>query len=193
MIANLRGQVIGKGRDSVVIEVNGVGFRVVVPQRLLSDWEGSRAEIQVYTHLHVRENELALYGSDSEEELELFRLLLGVTGIGPKAAMSILSDLSPTALRQAIVSEDTVSLANVSGIGPKTAKKIVFHLKDKFPFEDGYPVTSGGVKSWESEVVAALTALGYNLGEARAAVASLPADDVEFEEQLRLALRYFAK
>lgn len=193
MIASLCGQVIGKGKDSVVIEVNGVGFRVVVPQRLLSAWEGSGAEVQVYTYLHVRENELALYGSDTEEELELFRLLLGVTGIGPKAAMSILSDLSPTALRQAIASEDTASLASVSGIGPKTAKKLIFHLKDKFSFEEGYPLPPDGGKSWESEVAAALTALGYNLSEARAAVASLPADDVEFEERLRLALRYFAK
>jgi Holliday junction DNA helicase RuvA len=193
MIANLRGQVIGKGKDSVVIEVNGVGYRVVVPRRLLSAWEGSGAEVQVHTYLHVRENELALYGSDTEEELELFQLLLGVTGIGPKAAMSILSDLSPTALCQAIASEDTASLASVSGVGTKTAKKIIFHLKDKFALEEGYRFPSDAEKSWESEVVAALTALGYTLGEARAAVASLPADDIEFEERLRLALRYFAK
>jgi Holliday junction DNA helicase RuvA len=193
MIASLRGQVVGKGKDSLVVEVNGVGFRVIVPRRLLTTWEESRTEVQLYTYLHVRENELALYGCDTEEELGFFRLLLGVNGIGPKVAISILSELTPAALREAIVSEDTVSLARVPGIGPKTAKKISFHLKDKFSMEDIYPLVPGSERVWQGELMGALTALGYNLNEARAAIASLPSEGMEFEERLRLALRYFAK
>lgn len=193
MITSLRGQVIGKGKDFVVIEVSGVGFRVIVPQRVLALWGTIGAEIQVYTYLHVRENDLALYGCETEEELRIFRLLLGVTGVGPKVAMSILSELSPDALRRAILSEDHASLARISGIGPKTAKKLLFHLKDKFPEEELYSVPAGDGSRWQNDVIAALTALGYSLSEARAAVNSVPAEAGEFEEQLRLALRYFAK
>lgn len=191
MIASVRGRVIGKGKDFIVVEVNGVGFRVNVPKRVLLSNEATGAEIQLYTHLHVRENDVALYGCTTEEELKVFRLLLGVTGIGPKVAMAILSDLSPAALQQAIVSGDDVSLARIPGIGPKTAKKLLFHLKDEFAKEDFYalPVED----RWQNEITAALTALGYSLNEARAAVNSIPAEATEFEERLRLALRYFAK
>jgi len=191
VIASVRGQVVGKGKDFVVIEVNGVGFRVIVPQRMLLSLETTGAEIQLYTHLHVRENDIALYGCETEEELKVFSLLLGVTGIGPKVAMSILSDLSPAALRQAIVSDDFASLSRVPGIGPKTAKKLLFHLKDEFTKEEFYTIPAGG--GWQNEVIAALSALGYSLSEARAAVNSIPAEVTEFEERLRLALRYFAK
>jgi Holliday junction DNA helicase RuvA len=193
MIANLRGRVIEKGRDSVVIDVNGVGFRVVVPRRTQSPWDSPGSEVLIYTHLHVRENELALYGSDAQEELELFRLLLGVTGIGPKAAMSILSELPPDVLRHAIASDEPDCLARVQGIGPKTAKKIVFHLKDKVPPEAGEPIPVAETKAWEHEVMGALAALGYSAGEARAAIASLPDNDIELEERLRLALRFFVR
>jgi Holliday junction DNA helicase RuvA len=193
MIASVRGRLIGKGKDSVVIEANGVGYRVVVPQRVLSEWGAPGPEILLYTHLHVRENELALYGCDTEEELELFKLLLGVTGVGPKAAMSMLSELAPQTLRQAIACEDVAVLARVPGIGPKTAKKIAFHLKDRFPEGEASGLVPAGRRAWEDEVAAALTALGYTLVEARSAVATLPSEDLEFEERLRLALRYFAR
>lgn len=191
MIASVRGQVIGKGKDFIVVEVNGVGFQVKVPHRVLSSAEATGAEIQLYTHLYVRENDIALYGCATEEELKVFRLLLGVTGVGPKVALSILSDLSPAELRQAILSGDDASLARVSGVGPKTAKKLLFHLKDEFSKEEFY--ASSVEDRWQGEVIAALNALGYSLNEARAAVNSIPSEATEFEERLRLALRYFAK
>lgn len=193
MIASLRGQVIDKGKDFIVIEVNGVGFRVTVPQRLLASWGTTGTTIRIHTHLHVRENDLALYGCETEDELRVFRLLLGVTGVGPKVAMSILSELSPDALRRAILLEDDTSLARISGIGPKTAKRLLFHLKDKFPEEEFQVVPVGEGNRWQNEVIEALTALGYSLNEARAAVNAVPVEAEAFEEQLRLALRYFAK
>ena len=193
MIATLRGQLISKGKDFVVVEVSGVGFRVTVSQRLVNIWQEPGQEVEIYTHLHVRENELALYGCSTEEELALFRLLMTVSGVGPKVAMSILSELSPGTLRLAIAREDVETLAHVPGIGPKTAKKIAFHLKDKITVEEILPLAPTERKAWESEVIATLTALGYTLAEAHAAVASLPSREMEFEERLRLALRYFAR
>jgi holliday junction DNA helicase RuvA len=193
LIATLRGQAIGRGKDFIVIEVNGVGFRVTVPQRLLLTWGTAGTEIQVHTHLHVRENDLSLYGCETEEELEILRLLLSVRGVGPKVAMSVLSDLSPDELRQVIVSEDHAALAQISGIGPKTAKTLLFHLKDKFPEKEFYAPSARDVDRWHSDVIAALTSLGYSLSEASAAIKSVPVETEEFEEKLRLALRYFAR
>jgi Holliday junction DNA helicase RuvA len=131
VLASLSGVAVATGKDFIVIQVGGVGFQVSVPQTVLDGLGGSGLELTVYTHLHVRENELALYGFGSEEELALFRLLLGVSGIGPKVALSVLSFLPVDRLQAAIAQEDVATLARVPGIGPKTAKKLVFDLKDK--------------------------------------------------------------
>ena len=193
MIASLRGQLIGKGKESAVIEVNGVGFQVILPRRLLAEWQALGMDVQVHTHLHVRENELTLYGFGTQEDLRLFRLLLSVTGVGPKAATSILSELVPEALQQAIVSEDAAAFSRVPGIGPKTAKKIIFDLKDKLPVDGLGNIVVARGNVWESELIAALLALGYNQSEARSAIASLPTEEMSFEERLRLSLRHFAR
>lgn len=193
MIASLTGQVTAKGKDFVILEVNGLGFRVNVPRRLLATLDAPGQLLRVHTHLHVRENELALYGCAAEEELDLFHLLISVTGIGPRGAMAILSELSPEDVRRAIAHEEADVLAQVPGVGLKTAKKIVFHLKDKVSLDEAGALASRGGRGWESEVIAALTALGYNLSEARSAVAAVPEETMEFEERLRLALRYFAR
>ena len=122
-------------RKLVVIQVGGVGFQVFVPQNHLDTLGRPGQDVTLFTHLHVRENELTLYGCGTEEELALFRTLLGVSGIGPKVALAILSSLPPDRLRAAIAQEDVALLARVPGIGPKTAKKLVFDLKDKMGAE----------------------------------------------------------
>jgi Holliday junction DNA helicase RuvA len=192
MIASLHGMVSATNQDSVVVEVGGVGFRVFVPQALLEDLGGSGHEVTLYTHLHVRENELTLYGCASEEELGLFRLLLGVSGIGPKVALSILSFLTPERLQAAIAQEDVATLARVPGIGPKTAKKLVFDLKDKvavgLPPGTPQPVLT----EVDADLIAALTSLGYSVVEAQEAIRHLPREPLPLEEQVRLALAYFA-
>lgn len=194
MIAHIRGQLVGKGKDSVVVDVGGVGFRVAVPQRLLRDWEVVGQEVQLQTHLHVRENELSLYGAETDDEMALFNLLLTVTGVGPKVALSVLSEYSPEALRRIVAREDAEALAQVPGIGLKTAKKIVFHLRDRIPAEEALsPAGAPREGAWDADLLAALTALGYSQAEARSAIASLPPDKKEFEERLRIALRYFAR
>jgi Holliday junction DNA helicase RuvA len=192
MIASLSGTVVASGKDFVVLQVGGVGFQVFVPQRLLSGLPGANQEITLFTHLHVRENELSLYGCESQEELSLFRTLLGVPGVGPKAGLSILSTLPPDQLRAALAAEDVALLARVPGIGRKTAQKLVFELKDKVAAE--FP--PGPVRpEWaeaDADLIAVLTSLGYSVTEAQAAIRTLPRESLPLEERVRLALAYFA-
>lgn len=192
MIAALQGILVATGQGFVVVQVAGVGFRVFVPQALLDGLSGAGQEVMLFTHLHVRENELSLYGCASEEELALFRLLLGVSGIGPKVALSVLSFLPPDRLQAAIAQEDVTTLARVPGIGPKTAKKLVFDLKDKVaaqvPVGEPAPVLTEA----DADLIAALTTLGYSVAEAQEAIRYLPRESLPLEERVRLALIYFA-
>jgi Holliday junction DNA helicase RuvA len=147
--------------------------------------------VELFTHLYVRESELALYGFLTEEELALFKLLLSISGVGPKVALALLGTISPEALRQAVVQEEPGLLSRVPGIGPKTARSIIFHLKDKL-----IPIGAGAaplLSDADAEVIAALTGLGFSLVEAQAALQSLPRDDdLPIEERVRQALAYLA-
>ncbi len=192
MLASLSGVAEAIGKDFVIIQVGGVGFQVSVPQSVLDGLSGTGRKLTVYTHLHVRENELSLYGFGSEEELALFRLLLGVSGIGPKVALSVLSSLPVDQLQAAIAQEDVTLLARVQGIGPKTARKLVFDLKDKIAAEimPGEPQPT--LTEADADLIAALTTLGYSITEAQGAIRSLPREELPLEERVRLALAYFA-
>ena len=192
MLASLSGVVAATGKDFVVIRVGGVGFYVSVPQAVLDGLPGLGLELTVYTHLHVRENELALYGFASEEELALFRLLLGVSGIGPKVALSVLSFLPVDRLQAAIAQEDVAMLARVPGIGPKTAKKLVFDLKDKVAVDIMPGEPRPALTEADADLIAALTTLGYSVAETQEAIRSLPREDLPLEERVRLALIYFS-
>jgi Holliday junction DNA helicase RuvA len=191
MIASVRGILAAVADDSLVIQVGGIGFRVLVPKALLERMARPGQEVTLYTHLHVRENELTLYGCETEDELALFRLLQTVSGIGPKVALNILSSLPPDRFRAAIAQEDVTVLARVPGIGPKTAKKLVFDLKDKVRAD----VLPGGLApamaETDADLIAALTGLGYNVAEIQEALRHLPAEPLPLEERVRLALAYF--
>jgi Holliday junction DNA helicase RuvA len=192
MIASLKGTVSAVGQDSIVVQVGGMGFQVFVPRRLMDSLGGPGQEVGLFTHLHVRENELTLYGCGTEEELGLFRTLLSVSGIGPKVALAILSNLPPSQLRAAIAQEDVALLARVPGIGPKTAKKLVFDLKDKVAADLVVGEPRLAITEVDAELIAALTGLGYSVAEAQEAIASLPREPLPIEERVRLALAYFA-
>ena len=191
MIAQLSGTVAAVGPDHLVVQVGGVGFRVFVPTPVLEQVDGVGRPVELVTHLHVRENELALYGFLTDDELALFELLLGVSGVGPKVALAALSTVSPEALRQAVVREEPGILSRVPGIGPKTARAIIFHLRDKLTLigaEAAPPLTDQ-----DAEVIGALTALGFSLVEAQTAVQNLPRDEeMSLEERVRRALAYLA-
>lgn len=191
MISRLSGTVWSVGEDHVVVRVGGVGLQVRAPLSLLSKLGDVGQPVELFTHLHVRENELALYGFLTAEELALFKLLLSVSGVGPKVALALLGIVSPDALRQAVLKEEPGILSRVPGIGPKTARAIIFHLKDKIipTGLEAAPMLSDA----DAEVIAALTGLGFSLVEAQTALQSLPRDEeLSIEERVRRALTYFA-
>jgi len=192
MIGCIRGEVIEKGDDYLLVDVNGVGYLVHAPTSLLDQVDGGF--VTLYTHLHVRETEMTLYGFAEREQLELFRTLLGVQGIGPKVALSILSHVPLEALRQAVAREEAALLARVPGIGPKKARQIVFALRDKIGVEDVW-AAGPTITDADNEVIAALTTLGYSVAEAQAALRALPqeARQEPVEEKVRLALSSLAR
>jgi len=164
---------------------------VHTPSGVLAQLDGVGQPVELFTHLHVRESELTLYGFLTEEELALFKLLLSVSGVGPKVALALLGTVSPDTLRQAVVQEEPGLLSRVPGIGPKTARAIIFHLKDKLipTGVEAVPLLSDA----DAEVIAALTGLGFSLVEAQAALQGLPRDeDLSLEERVGQALAYFA-
>ena len=191
MIASLDGAVAAMGSNHLIVTVGGLGFQVYVPDNVLHHLSGRGAQVRLFTHLQVRENELTLYGFSTQEELELFQMLLGVAGIGPKTALMTLSSLSPERLRAAIAREEAGVLAQVPGIGPKTARRVIFQLKDKLTLGALEPVPP--LTDQDAEVIAALTALGYSVVEAQTALQSLPRDpESSIEERIRQALAFFA-
>lgn len=190
MIATLRGEIVQIEETALVLEVGGVGLRVFVPAPLRTRSKAGEV-LLLYTHLVVREDALVLYGFETQPERELFNTLLGVDGVGPKAALSVLSTLTLDAIQRAIFADETEVLNRVPGIGKKTAQKMAIHLKDKLKPMDALAGVAA-LTDRDSEVLAALTALGYSVVEAQAAIQALPRDAPEdTEERLRMALQYF--
>ena len=193
MIARLRGVLLSITKDSAVVNVGGVGFRVHPSAAARDRLSGVGQPAEFFTHLHVRENELSLYGFASEEEHALFELLLSVKGVGPKVALAVLASGPPDTLRAAIANDQPDVLTRVPGVGTRTAKAIILHLKDKV----GVGLAAAPVAyltDTDAEVITALTGLGYSVVEAQTALASLPRDpSMPLDERLRQALVYFAR
>jgi Holliday junction DNA helicase RuvA len=191
MIASLRGVVQWVGEDQIVLEIGGVGLEVAVPAGYLRQDIEVGETIFLFTHLIVREDSLSLYGFPSAEKRSLFVDLMSVSGVGPRLALAILSHLSADVLRSAVVNNQPGVLSQVPGVGKKTAEKLVFHLKDRMEAPE---LAAEPIDGLDTEVVSVLTALGYSIVEAQAAVQSIPPESTDdIEERVRLALRYFAK
>lgn len=196
MIASLRGTLAHIGPDHLVVEASGVGYLVYAPRPVLGAAGAVGDQIFVHTVLIVREDSMTLYGFATPEQRALFESFLGVSGVGPKVALSLLSAGDPAEIRMAIAGGDTARLSRVPGIGKKTAERLVLELKGKIDLKGlpaagapGQPAAATGVNA---ELAELLVSLGYSSAEVAAAVASLPADaPPELEERLRLALRYF--
>jgi Holliday junction DNA helicase RuvA len=192
MIATLRGEISQVEDHALIVEVGGVGLRVFVPAPLLGRARAGET-VFLFTHLVVREDSLALYGFEAQADRDLFTLLLSVDGVGPKVALSVLSTLSLDAVQRAVFAEENELLSRVPGVGKKTAQKIVLYLHDRLKPSDTLAKVAA-LSDVDSEVLAALTALGYSVVEAQTALQSLPKDaPQEAEERLRLALGYFSK
>src|SRR5512134_2630532 len=180
MIATLRGEIIQVEEHAFIVEVGGVGLRVSVPAPLLARIQVGQG-VLLYTHLVVREDALSLYGFESQAERELFTLLLGVDGVGPKVSLAVLSTLSLDAIQHAVIAEQSEVLGRVPGVGRKTAQKIVLYLQDRLKPSDSLSKLAA-FSDRDEEVLAALTALGYSVIEAQTAIQALPRDapdDVE--------------
>ena len=192
MIASISGRISEKFKDSAVILVNGVGFQVFVPAPLLDQLRPGE-NTRLYTQLVVRQDSLTLYGFENVESRELFEILIGVSGIGPRLALSMLSTLEPETIERAVFNEQAEVFTRVPGIGTKTSRKILLHLQDKIPsIERLKPMVV--ISDVDAEVVGALTALGYSVVEAQAALQAIPKDaPQDVEVRLRIALQYFSK
>lgn len=189
MISALRGRVDAKLIDAVLVDVGGVIFRVNTSLTTLNEVGEPGDDVRLQTHLVVREDQLALYGFTTADELRLFETLIGVSGIGPRLACAILSRVTTDALTIAITSENAELLATVPGVGKKTAARLILELRGKLvPIETVAPTPGSQL---DSEVVAALRSLGYTTAEAHGAVARLPRETGEaaVEERVVAALR----
>ncbi len=189
MIASVHGKVAATGSDYMVVDVQGVGYKVYVPHSALERLDTE--EIFLHTLLIVREDALTLYGFPATAEREIFETLLKVNGVGPRLALAILSGISIDNLRSAVFSERAEILERVPGVGKKTAQKIVFELKDKLAGGLDMPPVAA-FDDVNSEVMDALTSLGYSIIEAQTALQAIPKDAPRtVEDRIRLALQYF--
>ena len=191
MIASVSGKVIHREATSVIIDVGGVGLQVYVPAPLREELRTGETAF-LHTYLVVRQDALTLYGFENIESREFFLLLLGVDGVGPRLALAVLSTLTPDAIRRAVFHEQAEVFSRTPGVGKKTAQKILLHLQDRVGRISGMePIAA--ISDVDSEVLAALTTLGYSVVEAQAAIQTIPRDTPQdVEERLRQALRYFA-
>ena len=200
MIAFLKGKIEELEETKAIVDVNGVGYGVFITGRDSGILSGNRETVKLYTYLQVREDAMQLYGFLKKDDLHVFQLLLGVNGIGPKAALGILSVLSANDIRFAVLAGDAKAISRAPGIGAKSAQKIILELKDKFDLQETFDsslaetendaVVTAGDRQIQDEAVQALVALGYPAGESLKAVRSVQqTEDMTTEDLLKAALR----
>ena len=197
MISYIKGILEDMSPGMVVVDNHGIGYQMMVPMRGES-FPKIGQEIKIYTHMHVREDDVSLFGFLSKEEKEAFELLIGVNGIGPKVGLSVLSTLSVYELKMAVISEDVKTISKTPGLGPKGAKKLILELKDKLSFEEleedgmGVEILDTSADSSDSVMITieGLVSLGYSKSEAAIAVNKVEdAKDLTPEELLKKALK----
>lgn len=199
MISYIRGELVSLEADKVIIDVGGVGYGIFMSVQAMSLLPPVGNEVKLHTYLNVKEDAMQLFGFLTRDDLQVFKLLIGVSGIGPKGGQSILSVLSPDDLRFAVMSNDVKAISAAPGIGKKTAEKLIVELKDKLSIEDAleHAVTGEAARSGhagsevQSEAVQALVALGYGSTEALRAVKQVEtSEDAGVEDVLKQALKY---
>lgn len=192
MIAAIEGILEYFGVDSIIVKVGGIGIQVYVPSSSLSKLGAAGDNVSLYTHLHLREDNISLYGFTSSEELALFKNLISVSGVGPKVALSLLSSLAIEQLAMAITSGNAELISQAPGIGKKVASRIVIELRGKLERE--WKEAALPLAPEDADAIAALTSLGYSLREATQAISSLPnSSELSLEEKVKLALQQLAE
>lgn len=201
MISFIRGELAAVEEQKAVIDVGGVGYGVFMPGQALSRLPAIGKEVKVYTYLNVREDAMQLFGFLSREDLEIFKLVIGVSGIGPKGGLNVLSCMTPDELRFAVLAGDAKAIAAAPGIGKKTAEKLILELKDKMDIaevldraahgdESVASIVSEAGSEMQKEAVEALVALGYGSTESMKAVRKAASDCSSVEDILKEALKY---
>lgn len=199
MFAYIKGTLEIKGNDYVVIDVNGVGYKIFAPLSTIEKLGEIGSTVKVHTHYYVREDNISLYGFYSLEELRMFELLIGVSGVGAKSANAILANITPSRFALAVITNDIKELTKLPGIGAKSAQRIILELKDKLKSEEAIAESdfelqiASSKDSNSSEAVAALQVLGYPVKEATKAVSSVNAEGLSVEDIIKKALLYFTK
>lgn len=192
MIAYLKGKIKNKGAGFVVVEINNIGYQVFIASLFYADLALSQ-EVEFYTHQYVREDSLSLYGFRNMEELELFELLLGISGIGPKSALGVMSIATVADVKESISRGDPALLTKVSGIGRKTAERVVLELREKISKLSGGDIKFNKGNLGSSDEIDALMALGYSLIQAREALNAVDAKIKDSGERIRQALKKIGK
>ena len=199
MFAYIKGTLEIKGNDYVVIDVNGVGYKIFAPLSTIERLGEIGSTVKVHTHYYVREDNISLYGFYSLEELRMFELLIGVSGVGAKSANAILANITPSRFALAVITNDIKELTKLPGIGAKSAQRIILELKDKLKSEEAIAESdfelqiASSKDSNSSEAVAALQVLGYPVKEETKAVSSVNAEGLSVEDIIKKALLYFTK
>ena len=188
MIGRIRGEFVAGGTDAVTVDVGGVGYEIAVTGRTFAELPGIGSEIVLHTHLHVREDQLALFGFTTADDRDLFRLLMGVSGIGPKVGLAILATMTANDLRRVVATDDAAALTAVPGIGKRSAQKLLLELRPKLDVPDGDLQASGPL----GEVMTALEGLGYQSDEISGVLRDLPGD-LPVEELLKRSLQALGK
>lgn len=201
MISFLRGEIAEITESSVVLDCNGIGYEIIVPETVRSQLPSIGTSIKLHTYLQVREDGVSLFGFADREELSVFKLLISVNGIGPKGAVGILSAIDVDTLRFAVLSDDEKTIAKAPGIGAKTAKKLILELKDKFKLQDTFehsiaasltatPTDKSATRAIISDTVQALVALGFTSTDANKAINSIEiTDDMTADDLIKVALK----
>lgn len=191
MIAAVEGKLEARTPEGAIVQVGGISLLVQTSLSTLGRLGPEGSIVRLYTHLHVRDDAISLFGFASQDELKAFELLITVSGVGPKLALAILSNLSPDALRAAIASGNVDLLTHIPGIGKRTAGRLVLELRGKLAPAAAEAAILPTAES--SELVAALSSLGYNAAQIQTALRNLPADaSLSLEDKIILALRYLA-
>lgn len=199
MISYIKGNLADIEKDSIVIDVAGIGWHVFVPGQVIDRLPLAGKPVKIYTWLQVREDAMTLFGFLTKDDLNIFKMLLGVSGVGPKNALAILSVMTTDDLRFAILADDAKTISKTPGIGTKTAQRLILELKDKVSFEDAFEQkmahakeadVQSDVSGVKAEAVMALTALGYSSSEAFKALDGIEiTQDMEVEQLLKQALK----
>lgn len=197
MFAYIKGSLEIKSTNYVVIEAGGIGYKIYMSPKSIGTIGNVGENVKVHIHYHVREDDISLYGFNTEEELRMFEILISVSGVGVKSALTMLSDISPASFAMAVINDDVTRLTKVPGVGKKTAQRLILELKDKLKSEDisGEEISKTDIKEdkIDNDAIIALQVLGYNKKEIEQALEKIDTRDLTVEDTIKTALKYLGR